>query len=296
MFKKLATQLSLLLLYPLSCYVMADNLNLIKQWQTESHLKQPESVVYDIMRRSIYVSNINGEPSVADGNGFISLIANDGKIEKLKWIDGLNAPKGMAMLGKKLFVTDINELLVIDVETAKISKRFKADDKSFLNDVAVTSSGVIYVTDTVNNRIYRLYQGKLEMWLEDPKLENPNGLYIDNKYIIVGSWGTPTDGWRTDIPGHIVLISPEDKHIKDFADGSPIGNLDGLARYDSNSFLVTDWMQGELKLVKSDGQVVTLLELGQGSADILYQRSRNLLLIPQMSKGNLVAYTLKTSE
>lgn len=296
MFKKLATQLSLLLLYPLSCYVMADNLNLIKQWQTESHLKQPESVVYDIMRRSIYVSNINGEPSAADGNGFISLIANDGKIEKLKWIDGLNAPKGMAMLGKKLFVTDINELLVIDVETAKISKRFKADDKSFLNDVAVTSSGVIYVTDTVNNRIYRLYQGKLEMWLEDPKLENPNGLYIDNKYIIVGSWGTPTDGWRTDIPGHIVLISPEDKHIKDFADGSPIGNLDGLARYDSNSFLVTDWMQGELKLVKSDGQVVTLLELGQGSADILYQRSRNLLLIPQMSKGNLVAYTLKTSE
>ena len=296
MFKKLATQLSLLLLYPLSCYVMADNLNLIKQWQTESHLKQPESVVYDIMRRSIYVSNINGEPSVADGNGFISLIANDGKIEKLKWIDGLNAPKGMAMLGKKLFVTDINELLVIDVETAKISKRFKADDKSFLNDVAVTSSGVIYVTDTVNNRIYRLYQGKFEMWLEDPKLENPNGLYIDNKYIIVGSWGTPTDGWRTDIPGHIVLISPEDKHIKDFADGSPIGNLDGLARYDNNSFLVTDWMQGELKLVKSDGQVVTLLELGQGSADILYQRSRNLLLIPQMSKGNLVAYTLKTSE
>lgn len=296
MFKKLATQLSLLLLYPLSCYVMADNLNLIKQWQTESHLKQPESVVYDIMRRSIYVSNINGEPSVADGNGFISLIANDGKIEKLKWIDGLNAPKGMAMLGKKLFVTDINELLVIDVETAKISKRFKADDKSFLNDVAVTSSGVIYVTDTVNNRIYRLYQGKLEMWLEDPKLENPNGLYIDNKYIIVGSWGTPTDGWRTDIPGHIVLISPEDKHIKDFADGSPIGNLDGLARYDNNSFLVTDWMQGELKLVKSDGQVVTLLEIGQGSADILYQRSRNLLLIPQMSKGNLVAYTLKTSE
>jgi len=296
MFKKLATQLSLLLLYPLSCYVMADNLNLIKQWQTESYLMQPESVVYDIMRRSIYVSNINGEPSAADGNGFISLIANDGKIEKLKWIDGLNAPKGMAMLGKKLFVTDINELLVIDVETAKISKRFKADDKSFLNDVAVTSSGVIYVTDTVNNRIYRLYQGKFEMWLEDPKLENPNGLYIDNKYIIVGSWGTPTDGWRTDIPGHIVLISPEDKHIKDFADGSPIGNLDGLARYDNNSFLVTDWMQGELKLVKSDGQVVTLLELGQGSADILYQRSRNLLLIPQMSKGNLVAYTLKTSE
>lgn len=293
MLKKLTVQLSLSLFLPLSFSVMADTLKLEKQWQTKNELKEPESVVYDIMRRSIYVSNVNGEPSAADGNGFISLIANDGKIEKLKWIDGLNAPKGMAMLGKKLFVTDINELLVIDVETAKINKRFKADDKSFLNDIAVTSSGVIYVTDTATNRIYRLYQGTFETWLEDPRLENPNGLYIDNKHIIVGSWGKPTDGWTTKIPGHILLISPEDKSIKDFADGSPIGNLDGLAKRDNNSFLVTDWMQGKLKLVKADGQVDTLLELGQGSADILYLRSKKLLLIPQMQKGNLVAYSIE---
>jgi len=293
MLKKLTLQLSLSLFLPLSCSVMADNLNLEKQWQTKNELKQPESVVYDIMRRSIYVSNINGEPDAADGNGFISLIANDGKIEKLKWVDGLNAPKGMAMLGKKLFVTDINELLVIDVETAKVTKRFKADDKSFLNDIAVTSSGVIYVTDTATNRLYRLYQGKFETWLEDPRLENPNGLYIDNKHIIVGSWGKPTEGWKTDVPGHILLISPEDKSIKDFADGKPIGNLDGLAKRDNNSFLVTDWMQGKLKLVKSNGEVSTLLELGQGSADMLYLRSKRLLLIPQMQKGNLVAYSIK---
>jgi hypothetical protein len=273
--------------------LFAEELKLEKLWQTESEFKDPECVAYDIMRRSIYVSNINGEPSATDGNGFISLVANDGKIEKLKWVDGLNAPKGMAMLGKQLFVTDINELLVIDVETATVTKRFKADDKSFLNDVAISSEGVIYVTDTATNRIYRLYKGKLEIWLEDERLENPNGLYIDNKHIILGSWGKPTDGWKTDIPGHLLLISPEDKSIKDFADGSPIGNLDGLAKADKNSFLVTDWMQGKLLHAKPDGTVNTLLELGQGSADILYLRSKNILLIPQMRKGNLVAYSIK---
>lgn len=271
----------------------AEEIKLEKLWQSKAEFKEPECVAYDIMRRSIYVSNINGEPSAVDGNGFISLVANDGKIEKLKWVDGLNAPKGMAMLGKKLFVTDINELLVIDVETATVEKRFKADDKSFLNDVAISSEGVIYVTDTATNRIYRLYQGNLEIWLEDERLENPNGLYIDHQHIIVGSWGKPTEGWNTDIPGHILLISPEDKSIKDFANGSPIGNLDGLAKASKDSFLVTDWMQGKLMHAKADGTVNTLLELGQGSADILYLRSKNFLIIPQMKKGNLVAYSVK---
>ncbi|MEH6813325.1 MAG: hypothetical protein V7677_12410, partial [Motiliproteus sp.] len=65
-------------------------------WNTEAVFQQPESVVYDIVRRSIYVSSINGAPDAVDGNGFISLVANDGKVEKLKWVDGLNAPKGLA--------------------------------------------------------------------------------------------------------------------------------------------------------------------------------------------------------
>lgn len=293
MFKKIAAQLSLCLLLPISASALADNLILEKQWQTADELKEPESVVYDIMRRSIYVSNINGEPSAIDGNGFISLIANDGKIEKLKWIDGLNAPKGMAMRGKQLFVTDINELIVIDVEKAEITKRFTADEKSFLNDVAVDSSGIIYVTDTATNRIYRLYKGTFEIWIDDPKLESPNGLYIDNQHIIVSSWGKPTEGWKTDVPGHILIVSPKDKSIKDFAQGTPIGNLDGLSKYDSTSYLVTDWMQGKLMQAHADGEVNTLLELGQGSADILLLRSKRLLLIPQMMKGNLVAYSIK---
>ncbi|UTW02891.1 hypothetical protein KDX31_16385 [Amphritea atlantica] len=291
MIKKIT--LCLILILPLSDNALSETLSLEKKWQTNSELKQPESVIYDISRRSIYVSNINGESSEPDGNGFISLIANDGKIEKLKWVDGLNAPKGMAIFGKNLFVSDINELLIIDIEKAEVTKRFKADDTSFLNDVAVASSGVIYVTDTANNRIYRLYKGHLEIWLEDSRLDNPNGLYIDNSSIVVASWGKPVDGWKTDIPGHILQVSFENMSITDFADGVPIGNLDGLAKIDDTSFLVTDWMIGKLLLVKADGTVKTLLELGQGSADILYIRSKNLLLIPQMMKGNMAAYSFK---
>ncbi|MDO6592225.1 SMP-30/gluconolactonase/LRE family protein [Neptuniibacter sp. 1_MG-2023] len=293
MIKKITASLLLTLVVPLSNPVSAEELTLTQQWQTKTELKQPESVIYDIMRRSLYVSNINGEPSGKDGKGFISLIANDGKIEKLKWVDGLNAPKGMAIFGKNLFVADINELLVIDVETAKVTKRFALDGEHFLNDVAIDRSGVIYVTDTSTNRIYRLYRGKLEIWLEDEKLENPNGLYIDNEHLIVGSWGKPTDGWKTDVPGHLLVISLKDKSIVDFGNGSPIGNLDGLAKQDDHTFLITDWMQGKLMQASDDGKVKTLLELGQGTADILYLRSKKLLLIPHMMEGKLIAYTTK---
>ena len=47
-----------------------------------------------------------------DGNGFISRLRPDGTVLTLKWIDGnkegvtLNAPKGMALHGDRLYVTE----------------------------------------------------------------------------------------------------------------------------------------------------------------------------------------------
>jgi hypothetical protein len=110
---------------------------------------------------------------------------------------------------------------------------------------------------------------------------------------VVSSWGQMIDShWNTDIPGHILLISQQSKQIKDFASNTPIGNLDGLVKLDNKSFLVTDWMNGKLIQVSTEGETKTLLELGQGSADMLYMRNKKLLLIPQMLKNSLLAYTI----
>lgn len=293
MFKRLTVSIVFACLLLISSMATAESLVLKKEWNTKAELKEPESVVYDVMRDSLYVSNVNGAPDVEDGNGFISLIAKDGKIEKLKWIDGLNAPKGMAIFGRNLFVADINALVVIDLDTTKVNKRFTLEGKHFLNDIAVSQEGVIYVTDTATDTIYRLYKDKFEAWLTDSKLDHPNGIYIDNNNIIVGSWGKPTEGWKTDIPGHLLLISPEDKSIKDFGTGDPIGNLDGIAKLDNSTLLITDWYQGKLIKASTNGEVKTLLELGQGSADIYYLRSEKLLLIAHMLEGKLIAYSVQ---
>src|SRR5262245_62784665 len=61
-----------------------------------SALKMPESVLYDGGNKVLYVSNIEGtDPWGKDGQGSIGKVGVDGKIIKVDWVTGLNAPKGL---------------------------------------------------------------------------------------------------------------------------------------------------------------------------------------------------------
>jgi hypothetical protein len=65
-----------------------------KAWEA-SGFKQPESAVYDKATGAIYVSNVNGDPTQKDGNGFISKVGTDGKVSAAEWVKGLNSPTGL---------------------------------------------------------------------------------------------------------------------------------------------------------------------------------------------------------
>src|SRR3546814_9666938 len=76
-------------------------------------LSHPESVTYD--GKFYYISNIGTEPNptVEDGDGFISKVSDEGLIIDRLYLPRrgkLNAPKGMCVIGKILFVTDINKV------------------------------------------------------------------------------------------------------------------------------------------------------------------------------------------
>src|ERR1700738_28206 len=53
-----------------------------------SGLASSEAVVFDPARDVYFVSNINGDPGVKDGNGFISRITADGAVDSLHFIQG----------------------------------------------------------------------------------------------------------------------------------------------------------------------------------------------------------------
>ncbi len=262
------------------------------QW-TLSGLYNPESVIYDSNTNLLYVSNINGSGMDKDGNGTISTVSLDGKMQNAAWVSGLNAPKGLAIHAGKLYVADIDTLVVIDITQAAIINRYTVNDAKFLNDVAVDDKGNIYVSDMMLNRIHILQNGEFSIWIESDALESPNGLHFEEDDIMLGSWGVMTEGFATDVPGHLKRISLKDKDISSVGDGNPTGNLDGVEGTEDTGFFVTDWMNGRLLLISRKGAVTELLDLNPGSADLDYIQEKQMIIIPMMKDNTLNAYSVK---
>lgn len=263
-----------------------------KLWETAADFKTPESVLYDARLERLYVSNIDGEAMGKDGKGFISILGMDGKIQQLQWVAGLNAPKGLALVGDRLYVADIDELVEIDVVGGAVVQRYAAAGAKFLNDVSADAAGNVYVSDMMTNRIHRLKGGRFEVWLESPQLDNPNGLSIVGDKMYLGAWGVMDKGFATTVPGRVKIISLTDKAISEFAGSAPVGNLDGIEVLPDGRVLATDWMAGGLMLLSADGKVQVLDKLAPGSADLGFVPSRKMVLVPMMHDGKVIAFRL----
>ena len=98
------------------------------------------------------------------------------------------------------------------------------------------------VSDMLTNTIYRLSNGEITPWLESDLLESPNGLYIEGNNMIVGSWGNMTNGFATEVPGHLKRVSIDARVVESLGDGSPVGNLDGVESDGNGRYYVTGWL------------------------------------------------------
>jgi len=275
-----------------------------KLWETPTNLKNPESVAYAPKQNVLFVSNVNGKPDQKDQNGFISKVSpSNGSIIDLNWVTGLNAPKGIAISndGSKLYVSDITDLIAVDIANGKIIKRFNAPGSSFLNDVVSDNQGNIYVSDTVTNTIYKLNvnQGNsnstLETWFQSPQLNGPNGLHIDNsknKLVVVslGPFSNPGGG--------VEIIDLKNKTITSLGKSgttAPFGGLDGIeSDITGTHYFVTDNPAGKVYYVNADGTGFrTLIDLHtKGAADLGSIPGQSTIVIPLMQNNKLVAYKL----
>ncbi|MBX9864213.1 MAG: hypothetical protein K2Y42_15855 [Hyphomicrobium sp.] len=260
-----------------------------KLWETTG-FQTPESAIVDTASNVIYVSNIAGGPADRDGNGYISKLSPDGKVTVEKWVTGLDSPKGLGLHGGKLFVADLDKLVEIDVASGNIVTKHEAAGAKILNDVAIDGEGNVYTSDWPGNAIWRLSGGTFEKWLESDKLANPNGLLIDGDKLIVAAWGAMEADFSTKTPGNLLAVNLADKSISNLGNGKPVGNLDGLERFDADSFIVTDWVAGKVFQITRAGDAKELLVLGQWSADLTYNATTRTAIIPLMVDGKVVAY------
>lgn len=256
-------------------------------------LEAPESALPVKADGVIYVSNVNGNPTGKDGNGYISKVSFDGKMIAQKWVTGLDGPKGLAIVGDKLYAADIDKLVEIDIKSGSIVTRYEAKDAKFLNDVTADSLGHVYVSDMLTNTIWSFADRKFEVWLKDDALLYPNGLTVDGNNLVVAAWGVMTDGFATKVPGHVLEVSLSDKKIKDFGNGKPVGNLDGIEMLGDGSYIVTDWMAGLLFKINRDSEAKVLMPLAPGSADLGYVAADKLAIIPLMKDGKLKALKIE---
>ena len=256
----------------------------------------PESVLHDSTQDIYFVSNINGAALAKDDNGFISRLKPDGSVENLKFIEGgrngvvLNAPKGLALIGDTLWVADIDVVRAFNSKTGAQLDSVALPGAVFLNDVAITPTGAIYITDTgirfddVGNvlhpgpdRVFRIGPDrKVTIAIQGDTLGRPNGILLDavgKRFIIVEYGGKSVLAWK-----------PEDKAPAAIAKGA--GGFDGVIMTNGGRLLVSSWNDSTVSAYES-GQEVKLITGVPSPADIGYDAKRNRVMVPIFT-GNRV--------
>lgn len=251
-------------------------------WATESTLKTPESVIYDESRDVLYVSNVNENPWEKDDNGFISKVSTNGKILTLEWVSGFSGTKGMAIVDNTLFVADIDQIGLIDIEKGKVIEIIKIEGASGLNDITPDEKGGIFISDSNEEKIFHYTNGTVSVFHNDTP-GRPNGLLVDQGNLLVAFSKA----------SEFVAYHLESKEKSIIA--TEIGHGDGITlTNEANTYLVSDW-SGEVFIITPSGSKQSLIKtIDQEiyAADIWFILEKNLVLVPTFFDNRVVAYKL----
>jgi hypothetical protein len=270
-------------------------------WTLTGDFASPESAYYHAQSKSVFVSSINGQILEKDGNGYISRLSPDGKMLSARWVTGLNAPKGIRSLGGTLWVTDIDEVVSIDVATAKVTARVKVDGAQFLNDLATAPDGTIYASDSNLARIYAVKDGKSSVFVEGAdQVDIPNGLLVDGSRLVLGTIGAgprgagPGRGAAPPPSGHLYAFDIKTKQRTQLTKDA-VGGIDGIEPDGRGGLLITDVIGARLLHVPASGQARVLAKFPGGGADFGFIGSTHIAVVPFLNANSVSAYDLTAS-
>ena len=253
---------------------------LLEKWESDSLLKVPESVLFDKANQILYVSNIDGtDPWKADGKGSIAKVGLDGKIIAAEWVSGMNAPKGMGIYNGKLYAADLGNIAVIDIASGKIEKNIPIQGATGLNDISIDPNGVIYVTEYLSKKLYKVENEKAELIAEN--LTQPNGVLFHNNELFL-------------LDGTGMFKVNADKSMAKITDGME-GGVDGIENIEGNNFIVSCW-EGALWQVNADGTKHLLMDTRKekrSTADIGFDPATKTVYVPTFFRNTVVAYEVK---
>jgi len=204
----------------------------------------PEGIAIDAKTEKLYLNSLKENKIVSsnlDGSDTSEFI----KSSQHGYLSGF----GMTIKGDTLFAlgnshfrpNNESVLLLLNTKTAQLIDSFTLKDSLFhyLNDVAISSEGNIYITDSESNRIYTVKhkRSQLEVFLENDEIANSNGISIsdDNKYLYVASY---RNGIRVvDIKSKTILNQPNEDYT----------GIDGMKYYKNSLIAIVNARRDTLK-------------------------------------------------
>jgi sugar lactone lactonase YvrE len=264
----------------------------VKRVASIAGFRAPESVKYDPDQDVWFVSNIVGFGSEKDGRGYIVRInaahLDSMSVFAISGVNGvrLDAPKGMAIQGDTLWVTDIDVLRGFNRRTgAPVGTiDLRAQNVTLLNDVALGPDGTLRVTDSGilmtekgilrpgGDKIFAVGPGRRVTEVQSgAALGEPNGITWDSagkRWIVVG--------FRR-FNARVNAYPPDFSRATEVSTSG--GEFDGVEVLPSGAIVYTSWTDSSLHVVegRTDRQLVRFVP---EPADIGYDTKRGIIAVP----------------
>ncbi len=262
----------------------------------DAGLQGPRAIIYDAAADVYLVSNVNGNPLEEDENGFVSRVSPDGEVLALEWIpsDGeparIDAPKGMAIRGDTLFVTDIRCVRIADRESGEIHETRCLDDVTSLTGIDVAEEGSFFVSDSgyelangasvpsSSDALYRLTfranqaGGTLA---RAPDVNHPQGVAVGSRGIFVAT-----------AVGELLRFTPAGERTTILS--SPEQVFEGVVFLAGGGFAYSSSADSAVYLVDGTGAVSLLIGGIDSPGDLGYDPVRNRVLIPLFNENRLL--------
>jgi hypothetical protein len=253
-----------------------------KRWQTPAEIPFAESAVFDAARNAFYVSAYDAANFDPKGRRqFIAKLTAGGRIDVLRWAEGLGNPTGLALAGDTLFVVEPANVVEIDAASGKLKTRHAVPGAVMLNKVARAADGALFVTDSRKGVVWRVADGKAEEWLTG--LVRPNALHVRDGRLYVGTNGD----------GTVKAVDLATKEVRVMARLGQ-GILVGMGS-DGKGNLLVSHVEGRLFRIAPDGGVTVVLDTsvpGKLLGNFAWIEKQHLLVAPTWSGNGVVAYEL----
>jgi gluconolactonase len=244
-------------------------------------LKTPESCV-QAKDGNIYISEINEFGK--DGDGQISKVDIKGNVTI--FAKGMDDPKGLAIIGEKLYVADKNRVLEVNKDgTWQVYGAQMAFPGTpvFLNDLEADKLGNLYVSDSGTlkdgGQIYKIAKGggtiSIVVDNKNPHILAPNGLLFEGRNNLL----------EVDFESGILYrVNLSTGATTKLAEG--FGGGDGLVKTKAGKIFISDWKAG--KVYKSSAGKAHLIKEGyKSAADIALTNDEKFIMVPDMKAGEL---------